>query len=201
MHIYTIYRATNTVTGKVYIGFDSMWPRRIITHKCFAKTKNTKFYNSVRKHGWDAFVWDIIYQSHDRDHTLIVMEPFFIVEYNSFEGGYNSTLGGEGIFGHRRVMSQEEKSHRSQILKGIPKSEEARQNMRGRVLSASHKEKISKAAKARGGRPRTLETRQKMSESHKGIIPPELTCPHCGKRGNGNAMHRWHFNNCVEVGN
>ncbi len=34
----------------------------------------------------------------------------------------------------------------------------------------------------------------------KGVIPPNiveiLICPHCGKKGKGISMKRWHFNNC-----
>lgn len=28
------------------------------------------------------------------------------------------------------------------------------------------------------------------------VISKPYTCPHCGKEGNGAAMHQWHFNNC-----
>jgi phage pi2 protein 07 len=28
MKIYTIYKATNTINGKSYVGFDSCWPKR-----------------------------------------------------------------------------------------------------------------------------------------------------------------------------
>ena len=39
MNIYTIYRATNTINGKVYIGFDSAWPKRKRGHKSSAETR------------------------------------------------------------------------------------------------------------------------------------------------------------------
>lgn len=39
---------------------------------------------------------------------------------------------------------------------------------------------------------------KKMSENTKGIPKnfKKITCPHCGKEGRSNVMHRWHFNNC-----
>ena len=94
--VYSIYRATNTINGKVYIGFDSNWPKRKSEHKTVSKHAQFKFYNAIRKHGWDNFVWDIIYQSLDHDHCLDVMEQYFIDQYDSICNGYNSTRGGAG---------------------------------------------------------------------------------------------------------
>jgi hypothetical protein len=96
----TIYKATNKITGKSYIGFDSSWPNRKRKHKINASTgREGKFYDSIRKHGWNNFVWSIIYQSKDREYCLNVMEPQLIKEYNTFNSGYNMTEGGEGCFG------------------------------------------------------------------------------------------------------
>jgi group I intron endonuclease len=96
----TIYRATNTINGKVYIGFTTHRPsRRINNHKHRSSTLtelNNKFYNAIRKYGWESFVWEIIYQSKDIDHTHHVMETYFINEHNSYNQGYNSTSGGDG---------------------------------------------------------------------------------------------------------
>lgn len=99
MNIYTIYRATNIITGHCYIGFDSHWPNRKNFHKCYHAKHNNKFYRAIRKHGWDSFVFESIYQSLDGIHTLKVMENYFITEHNSFKKGYNSTTGGEGTPG------------------------------------------------------------------------------------------------------
>jgi len=97
MSIYSIYKATNQLTGKVYIGFDSNWPNRQKQHLHKYKTINTKFYQSIRKNGWENFTWEVIYQSTQGKHCLNVMEPYFINEYNSLNEGYNMTIGGEGV--------------------------------------------------------------------------------------------------------
>jgi len=95
MTIYTIYRATNIITGKVYIGFDSNWPKRKGEHKSSAKRGEPyKFYNAIRKYGWNNFVWDIIYQSLEYDYTLNIMESYFIKEHDSLRRGYNTRPGG-----------------------------------------------------------------------------------------------------------
>jgi group I intron endonuclease len=96
----TIYKATNKITGKSYIGFDSDWPKRQQRHQeNAAYNRYGKFYDSIRKHGWESFEWSVIYQSKDKHHTLNVMEPYFIKEYDTFNEGYNMTEGGEGCFG------------------------------------------------------------------------------------------------------
>ena len=99
MNIYTIYKATNKINNKVYIGFDSNWPHRKNSHKSYYKSKDTKFYRAIKKYGWVNFEWAILYQSNDKFHTKDVMEKHFINEHNSFRNGYNSTLGGDGTFG------------------------------------------------------------------------------------------------------
>jgi group I intron endonuclease len=96
----TIYKSTNKVNGKSYIGFDSSWPNRKKRHKVNASSgKEGKFYEAIRKYGWKSFEWEILYQSEDKEHTLNIMEPQYIKEYDTFNCGYNMTEGGEGCFG------------------------------------------------------------------------------------------------------
>jgi group I intron endonuclease len=211
METYTIYRATNKVNQKVYIGFTAHWPHRINGHNYDRRYGNTDkaFYNAIKKHGWDAFEWDAIYQSQDFEHTLKVMEPYFINEYRSWVGcddcnGYNVTRGGEGTTGWKRSPELIE-SHRQQIT--------------GRKQTPEH---IEKRRQALTGKPnpyvagennpaKRLDVREKLrqamlgkpkSESHKIAMrgrPQDtetLTCPHCGKIGDYKNMNRWHMDRC-----
>lgn len=59
--------------------------------------------------------------------------------------------------------------------------------------SSEHKQKLSDVNK---GKILSTETKLKMSISRKGQKCITLTCPCCGKTGNGSAMYRWHFENC-----
>jgi group I intron endonuclease len=211
METYTIYRATNKVNQKVYIGFTAHWPHRINGHNYDRRYGNTNkaFYNAIKKHGWDAFEWDAIYQSQDFEHTLKVMEPHFINEYCSWVGfedcnGYNITRGGEGTTGWKRSPELIE-SHRQQ--------------MAGRKQTPEH---VEKRRQARTGKPnpnvagennpaKRLDVREKIrqamlgkpkSESHKAAMrnrPQDtelLTCPHCSKTGDYKNMNRWHMDQC-----
>lgn len=114
MGIYTIYKATNKINGKSYIGFDSNYPKRKFDHKHTFTTGNEVFYKALRKYGWDNFQWEILYQSKDGNHTKDVMENKFIVEYNTFihfqdSQGYNMTLGGDGVLGFKKSKETKEK--------------------------------------------------------------------------------------------
>lgn len=114
MGIYTIYKATNKVNGKSYIGFDSNYPKRKGEHKNGIENGNEVFYRALRKYGWDNFDWEIIYQSKDAVHTKDVMENLFIAEYNTYihfenSQGYNMTLGGDGVLGVKKSKKTKEK--------------------------------------------------------------------------------------------
>ena len=95
MNIYSIYKATCINTNHCYIGFDSNWPKRKTDHKRESqKDNNIKFYNAIKKYGWDSFIWEVIYRSKDGAHCLNVMEEYFIKEYDSMKNGFNTSPGG-----------------------------------------------------------------------------------------------------------
>ena len=134
MQLYTIYLATNVVNGKQYVGFDSAWPRRKQSHLAAVYSKSPKqykqyFHDAIRKYGKRSFSWEVIYQSLDEEHTLTIMEEFFITQYRTYVGyadcnGYNLTLGGEGLKGN--LMSKETRYKKSLALKGKPSSQSRR---------------------------------------------------------------------------
>jgi group I intron endonuclease len=94
MTIYTIYKLTNKVNNKSYIGFTKRWPQRIKEHS-WACT-NMLIHKAIRKYGMDSFESSILYQGEDKDFTLSIMEPHYIKMYNTLIEGYNQTSGGEG---------------------------------------------------------------------------------------------------------
>lgn len=131
MTIYSIYKATNIINNKVYIGFTNNFEKRLIAHKSAYTRKNTKFYNAIKKYEWDSFVWEIIYQSLDSNHCLNIMEPFFIVHYNSINEGYNTSSGGNCgpiLLGSSNGMYG--KTHSRATKKLI--AENTRKNLKGR---------------------------------------------------------------------
>lgn len=100
MKIYTIYKITNNITEKSYIGFTKDFSSRISRHKSAAKNSKSKnkLHLAIRIYGWHNFSVDILYQSKDHEYTLNTMEQFFIEEYNSINSGYNTAKGGGAIY-------------------------------------------------------------------------------------------------------
>lgn len=193
MDIYSIYRATNIVTNKVYIGFSQNPKKRILRHKVCFKTNDSKFYRAIRKYGWDSFIWEILYQSKLYEHTKCIMENHFILEHDSYGSGYNSTLGGEGVSGLYRIQSIEEKTKRSKSLQGNKNG----RGLTGRKLSKQHKDKIGQTNKIKlTGRTLDATHKQKIGESNSGKKREIVVCPHCNKAGGKPAMYRFHFSNC-----
>ena len=168
MKVFSIYKATNKVNGKIYIGFDSNWPKRIKNHKNYFNSNksrhyNSKFHNAIRKYGWEAFEWEVICQSLDGEYLLNEMEPYFIQYYDSYIDGYNMTLGGEGRIGY--ITSEETKRKMSLASKGKSKSKKHIENISKGKKGVKHKKKRPFRKKG----PRSESTKQKIRNSMIGI--------------------------------
>ena len=118
MDIYSIYKATNVVNGKSYIGFTDNFDRRKSHHIRLAnRNSQTAFHRALRKYGESKFMWEIIFQGKDKVNILSWAEPHFIKEYNTFADcgyGYNMTTGGEC----GAIMCEESKIKKSVSLSG-----------------------------------------------------------------------------------
>lgn len=137
----------------------------------------------------------------------------------------NQTIGGDGISGlirtqewrkkigdaHRGKLKSNETKARLSIavrLCGYTPSPEARAKMsaahKGQKRSLGYRHTDEWKAKqsiwiagnrSRTGQKRSAEERQKSSVALSGRKQKEIECPRCGAIG-GNAMKRWHFDNC-----
>ena len=113
-------------TGKKYIGKTLYERKRKEDHKYNAsKGKFSKFYNAVRKYGWDNFVYGIIEMI--ESNLLEEKEKFYIEKYNTFNSGYNMTIGGDGKFGWKASPETKEKMRNANIGKVL--SEEVRRKL------------------------------------------------------------------------
>lgn len=94
-----IYKITNLVNGKVYIGqtVKALCSRKAEhIHRCNFGERQHKLYKSMRKHGIENFKFEEIFHCLDKKH-LDEMEKYFIGKHDSYEHGYNSTEGGDNI--------------------------------------------------------------------------------------------------------
>lgn len=158
-----IYKATNKVNGKVYVGLTKRSLKsRIMQHLRDAEGEryaHLYFYRAIRKHGEECFVWNII----DEGETVAELcekEIYWIDYYNSYgEGGYNLTTGGEGVSGLKRsdeyrdeksklMISMWENGHTKTILRGsqLPSAiikEDDVLEIRNLILNRTPKEEIA----------------------------------------------------------
>ena len=94
-----IYKATNIQNNKVYIGqtVKSLSQRKSEhKHRFLYADTHTKFYNAIKKYGWDNFIWEVVEESIDwTQDELNSKEKYYIQLYNSIEDGYNTLSGGQ----------------------------------------------------------------------------------------------------------
>ena len=120
-----IYKFTNKVNGKVYIGKTLDWKRRKREHKSrFNNSKNRKNYfgRALIKHGWDNFKIEIMIDNNAED-KMNALEIYFIQTHKSSNSkfGYNCTLGGDGVIGYKFTAEQcEERRKRNTKNHSIP---------------------------------------------------------------------------------
>ena len=95
-----IYKHTNIVNGKVYIGQTRKSPKeRWRNGKAYICNPTTRFAQAIIKYGWDSFSHEIVESDLDSQQMANERERFWISQYDSYnyQFGYNMTLGGTDI--------------------------------------------------------------------------------------------------------
>ena len=88
-----IYKITNKVNGKSYIG-QTRYTIEFRWRQHLHKKDNTYFHNAIRKYGADNFIVEKLEECNIED--LNEKEIYYIAKYNTFKDGYNLTIGGDG---------------------------------------------------------------------------------------------------------
>ena len=181
----TIYKLTDEITGKCYIGstVQEIY-RRVNSHRnSVRKGEESKFHRHAREVLGASFTvkqWNDRFRCEEIDYIETEdldkpeqLEMFYIAKFDSFRNGYNSTATGgrDGTMWVGRKHTEESKRNMSESHKGKKLSEEHRRNLskfqKGRKKSEEHKRKISEANK---GRKLSPESKRKISEANKGKL-------------------------------
>lgn len=144
-----IYKITNKITNKSYIGYTKRSIEQRWHQHCADASKcpsTRKFYNAIRKYGSDCWSLEVIDTAIDVSEAKL-KEVQYIAENKTYDHGYNSTRGGDGNNGI--VMSQESNRKRSAKLTGVKKSASTVEKFRQRRQSDETKKKISLAHKGK----------------------------------------------------
>lgn len=186
-----IYKTTNIINGKIYIGKDI---------KNYDKYLGSGIYfkNSLKKYGKDNFIKEILEDNILDKNILNEREIFWINHFNSTDKtiGYNIHIGGQGG-DLTKFKTSSLKGKTYEEIFGVEKANERKKNMSlkasgekngmyGKKLSEEHIKKIIKAntgrrpnfseehirklKKLNTGKKASDETKRKMSIAHSSRI-------------------------------
>ena len=176
-----IYKTTNLITGKIYVGQDSKNNSKYLGSGKY-------LWNAIKKHGKENFKKEIICECFSKEE-LNEKEKFWIkILKCKTPNGYNITDGGEGTLG--RNHTEEEKIKMKEFMNGnkyslgSKRSEEFKNNIR----------KINKGNKYNLGKKQTEEHKRKTGEKSKGRIKSieERESISIRMKGNKNCLGRKH---------
>lgn len=144
----TIYKLTSP-SNKCYIGQTiNLVERKRALYNPNKYYSGHRLDNAIKKYGIENFQYEIIIQIVESSkeklrEKLDELEKFYIEKYDSYNNGYNMTLGGSGSNGC--FQTEESKRKISEKAKGRKGS------MLGRHLTEEQRNKISNFAKTRTG--------------------------------------------------
>jgi group I intron endonuclease len=162
-----IYKITNTLNSKIYIGAHST---NDLNDSYYGSGKYIK--SAIKKYGLINFNKEIIHIFNNSKDMYDAEASYVNEEFISDPNNYNIKLGGQGGWDH---------------MIGRKHSEETKQKMsdmnKGKKLLETTKKKLSLI---NTGKTASDTTRQKMSTSHKGKIVSAETKDRLSGKNNGN---------------
>jgi group I intron endonuclease len=197
-----IYKWTNLINGKIYIGLTNNIKRRLSKYKNIKPTRPIEF--ALRKYYYNfndvndpknQFKFEIIDKANNYDE--LNQKEIDYIEFYKMLGYELYNLKGGGRVGYH---SEETRKKMSESHKGSTLSEEHRKNIskagKGRIVSEETKKKLSESQKGntntknRQYTPLSEEHKQKLSESHKGKKASEESKKKMSESAKGNTSHK-----------
>lgn len=175
-----IYKITNRVNGKVYIGQTTKSLQCRWRHHRNSKSRCV-FHNAIRKYGAENFTVEQIDVAADCDE-LNKKEKYWISHYNSMiPNGYNSTNGGDSFMAAddiKRKLS-EQRTGENNPMYGRDFSGE-NNPFYGKTHSKEARKKISEVAKKRVGDKNSFYG-HKQTETQKAATWKKVECVETGE--------------------
>ena len=171
-----IYKFTNNINGHSYIGQTINPKSRYQDHVGRVK-KNTGLDTAIAKYGAENFSYEVLYETPELPCSQVKdllneKEIYYINKYDTYNNGYNQTLGGKGTVGMPCSEKSKEfrkwyNAHRNELL-----SDETREKLRRNAILNKDKMQSPEARKKMSDKnifiQKSEECIQKMKDSLKG---------------------------------
>jgi group I intron endonuclease len=115
-----IYKVINKLNKKIYIGKTIYnLDKRKRSHE--VSIQKTYFHYALKKYGYNNFLWESI-DNCNNDIELCNKEKYYIAKFNSNNKnfGYNLTIGGDGVTGHKQSEKNKKAASKRMIGKKNP---------------------------------------------------------------------------------
>jgi group I intron endonuclease len=129
--MYTVYKITNAVNGKIYFGYTSKTPKERLAEHARPSGKRTYLRRAIHKYGIESFHIETLFEFESLWEATST-EIFLIARYRTNvyrfpkDNGMNTTDGGEGTKGPK---AEDHKRKISEAHKGRKKTTEHVKNM------------------------------------------------------------------------
>lgn len=178
-----IYKTTNLINGKLYIGQDSK--------------NNPNYYGgghkiklAIKKYGKENFRKDILEYCSTTEY-MNLREKYWILYYNSINLtiGYNIDTGGNGPIDRERWLANKKLNRKGGVAKGYKWKHES-------PLKGKKRENGTPWLLGENNPAKRSDVRDKISKSKLGKSRPTTNCIHCGLIAQQTNITRWHNDNC-----
>ena len=173
-----VYKITNLVNGKVYIGASKDIERRWSSHR---RSVKSPIHSDLETYGLENFKFEILLECPEDMLAQWERDMICLYDADDPEKGYNdkgdrpySLKTSESLKGHKPWSKGKPAWN-----KGISYSEETKrkisEKLKGRIFSDETKHRMSESQKGKHNITHSEETKRKISEANKGHIVSEET--------------------------
>jgi group I intron endonuclease len=169
---FIIYKATNLINGKNYIGQTVKTLKERKSGHVRKSEHGSKycFHNAIKKYGVETFVWEIICSCQSKDEVDVREREFIKVFNAKVPSGYNMTDGGEGTVG---CHPSEETRIKASVAQKMFIQRTGILNFLGKKHTAESRAKITAAQIGKKRGPHSAEHREKIRKALTGRIISE----------------------------
>lgn len=137
-----IYKITNIINNKIYIGQTNNFKQRKLQHINRSRYKHSPLYDDMRKYDIDNFKFEVIDKTDD-NQQLNDLEQYYIKLYNSMESGYNIRAGGNVMHIKSHMLTHKASMNKQDVKERISKS--LKQYRENNEFTVTHRQNLSKA--------------------------------------------------------